>query len=61
MTGTAPLSGITEGGKVENNENDPPFSAVIIEAKPSKPMDAGNDTQLCNPSPRPCGRSPKKV
>ena len=59
MTGAAPLSGITEGGKVENNENDPPFSAVIIEAKPSKPMDTGNDTQLCNPSPRPCGRSPK--
>lgn len=59
MTGAAPISGIAEGGRVENNENDPPVSAVIIEEEPYKPMATGNETQFCNPSPRPCGRPPK--
>lgn len=59
MTEVAPMSGIVEGGKVENDENAAPFSTASTEEKSFKLEAPGNKTQLCNPSSRSRGRPPK--
>jgi chromatin assembly factor 1 subunit A len=59
MTEAAPMSGIVEGGKVENDENVPPFPAVNTEEKPFKLAATGSEKPFYNPLPRSRGRPPK--
>jgi hypothetical protein len=49
LTEVAPMSGIVEGGKVENDENVPPFSVLNTEENPFKPTATRNEKQLYNP------------